>query len=149
MLYMLKVFDDKSRRKYGLISNFLYNMSAAREWDKKLFWAQILVMIPNVAASFLGTFLPSRLVTDLTAQLALSGIILEIAAIAAVMWLCSAASNMMLSYCEMQGDIISFHYAKIFAHKIMDVGAVLKLREIRGEQDQRIYFPPSFQHQIL
>lgn len=121
MLYMSKVFDDKSRRKYGLISNFLYNMSAAREWDKKLFWAQILVMIPNVAASFLGTLLPARLVTDLTAQLALSRIILEMAVIAAVMWLCSAASYMMLSYCEMQGDFISFHYAKIFAHKIMDV----------------------------
>ncbi|MDE5589727.1 MAG: ABC transporter ATP-binding protein/permease [Acetatifactor sp.] len=121
MLYMSKVFDDKSRRKYGLISNFLYNMSAAREWDKKLFWAQILVMIPNVAASFLGTLLPSRLVTDLTAQMELSGIILEMAAIAAVMWLCSAASYTMLSYCEMQGDFISFHYAKIFAHKIMDV----------------------------
>lgn len=33
MLYMSKVFDDKARRKYGLVSNFLYNMSAAGKWD--------------------------------------------------------------------------------------------------------------------
>ncbi len=99
MLYMSKVFDDKSRRKYGLISNFLYNMSAAKEWDQKLFWAQILVVVPNVAASFLSTLLPSRLVADLTAQMELSRLILELAIIAAVMWLCNAASEMMFSYC--------------------------------------------------
>lgn len=121
MLYMSKVFDDKSRRKYGLISNFLYHMSAAKAWDKKLFWAQLLVVIPNVAASFLATLLPSTLVADLTAQKALSGIILQLALMAAVMWLCNAASEMMFSYCEMEGDFISYHYAEIFAHKMMDV----------------------------
>lgn len=121
MLYMSKVFDDKSRRKYGLISNFLYNMSAAKEWDKKLFWAQILVVIPNVTASFLATFLPSRLVADLTAQMALSRLIMELALIVAVMWVCNAASEMMLAYCESEGSFIYLHYAKIFAHKIMDV----------------------------
>lgn len=121
MLYMSKVFDDKARRKYGLVSNFLYNMSAAKEWDKKLFWAQILVVIPNVTASFLATFLPSRLVADLTAQMELSRLILELAVIASVMWLCNSASEMMMSYCESEGSFIYFHYAKIFARKIMDV----------------------------
>lgn len=121
MLYMSKVFDDKSRRKYGLISNFLYNMSAARKWDKKLFWAQILVVIPNVTASFLATFLPSRLVADLTAQMALSQLVMELALIVAVMWVCNAASEMMLAYCESEGSFIYLHYAKIFAHKIMNV----------------------------
>ena len=121
MLYMSKVFDDKARRKYGLVSNFLYNMSAAREWDRKLFWAQILVVIPNVAASFLATLLPSRLVANLTARMEISRMILELALIAAVMWLCNAASQMMLSYCEMEGDFIYLHYSGKFAHKIMDV----------------------------
>lgn len=121
MLYMSKVFDDRSRRKYGLISNFLYHMSASKTWDKKLFWAQILMAVPNVTASFLATLLPAELVAALTAQTALTEIILELALLAAVMWLCNVASNMMLAYCEMQGDFISFHYAGLFAHKIMDV----------------------------
>lgn len=96
-------------------------MSAAKEWDKKLFWAQILVVIPNVTASFLATFLPSRLVADLTAQMALQHLIMELAVIAAVMWVCNAASEMMLSYCESEGSFIYLHYAKVFASKIMDV----------------------------
>lgn len=121
MLYMSKIFDDKSRRKYGLISNFLYNMSASREWDKKLFWAQILVVIPNVTASFLATLLPSRLVADLTAHMEISRLILELAVIAAVMWLCNAAAEMMLSYCESEGSFIYLHYSNIFTRKIMDV----------------------------
>lgn len=121
MLYMSKVFDDKARRKYGLVSNFLYHMSASKAWDKKLFWAQILMAVPNVTASFLATLLPSKLVADLTARMTLSGMILELAFLAALMCLCNVASNMMLAYCEMQGDFISFHYANVFAHKMMDV----------------------------
>ena len=121
MLYMSKVFADKARRKYGLVSNFLYHMSASKAWDKKLFWAQILMAVPNVTASFLATLLPSKLVADLTARMTLSGMILELAFLAALMCLCNVASNMMLAYCEMQGDFISFHYANVFAHKMMDV----------------------------
>lgn len=121
MLYMSKVFADKARRKYGLVSNFLYHMSASKAWDKKLFWAQILMAVPNVTASFLATLLPSKLVADLTARMTLSGMILELAFLAALMCLCNVASNMMLAYCEMQGDFISFHYANVFVHKMMDV----------------------------
>lgn len=121
MLYMSKVFDDKARRKYGLVSNFLYNMSAAGKWDRKLFWAQVLVVVPNVAASFLATLLPSRLVADLTVQMGIGRLVLEMGGIAAVMWLCNAASSAMLSYCEMEGDFIYLHYSRIFAHKMMDV----------------------------
>lgn len=121
MLYLSRVFDDKARRKYGLVSNFLYNMRAAGKWDKKLFWAQILVVFPNVAASFLATVLPSRMVADLTAQMEIGRMILELALIAAAMWLCNAVSGMMLSYCEIEGDFIYLHYSQTFAHKIMDV----------------------------
>lgn len=121
MLYMSRVFDDKSRRKYGLISNFIYNMKSAKEWDKKLFWFQILMVIPTVAASLLGTYLPSRLVADLSGQMAVSRLLLELALISLVMWVCNAASNVALEYCDLEGSSISTYYAKKFAHKIMDV----------------------------
>lgn len=121
MLYMEKVFNDKSRRKYGLISNYIYNMKAAKDWDKKLFWGQIAVVIPTVAASLLGTWLPSRLVFDLTSQISLSKLIGEITLISLAMWLCNAASNMITEYCNFEGDFINTYYAKKYAHKIMDV----------------------------
>jgi len=118
---MSRVFDDKARRKYGLISNFVYNMSAARKWDQKLFWAQILMIIPNVAASLLGTYLPSRLVADLSAQVGMQRLLLELALIALIMWVCNTAANVMVEYCEFEGSYINTYYAKKFAHKIMDV----------------------------
>ena len=121
MLYMSRVFDDKSRRKYGLVSNFIYNMKSTKEWDKKLFWAQILMIVPNVAASLLGTYLPSRLVSDLTMQIEIPALMLELVVICGVMWVCKTASEAMIEYCDFEGSFISNYYAKKFVHKIMDV----------------------------
>ncbi len=120
MLYMSRVFDDKSRRKYGLISNFIYNMKAAKEWDTKLFWFQILMVIPTVAASLLGTYLPSRLVADLSGQAGIPRLLLELALISLILWICNAAANVALEYCDLEGGSISTYYAKKYVHKIMD-----------------------------
>lgn len=121
MLYMSQVFDDKSRQKYGLISNFIYNMKSAKEWDNKLFWFQILMVVPTVAASLLGTYLPSRLVADLSGQMGIPRLLLELTLISLALWACNAASNVALEYCELQGGSISTYYAKKFVRKIMDV----------------------------
>lgn len=115
------VFEDRAKRKYGLISNYIYNMKAAREWDRKLFWAQILMVIPKVGASLLGTFLPSRLVADLNAQVGIQRLLLEMGLIALAMWICSMTFNIALEYCELMGDLISTYYAGKYAHKAMDV----------------------------
>ena len=121
MLYMSHIFEDKKRRKYGLASNFIYHMKSTKEWNTRLFWAQILMVVPNVAASLLGTYLPSRLVSDLTAQVGVPRLMLELAVICVIMWLGNAAFEVMLEYCELEGSFINTHYAKKFVHKIMDV----------------------------
>lgn len=121
MLYVAKVFDDKSRRKYGLVSNYIYNLKAAKEWDQKLFWGEIFLVFPTVAASLLGTWLPSRLVADLSGGMGIPGLVLEIALIAAVMWICNVAANVMTEYCEAEGNFINTYYAQKYAEKIMDV----------------------------
>ncbi len=121
MLYVAKVFDDKSRRKYGLVSNYIYNLKAAKEWDQKLFWGEIFLVFPTVAASLLGTWLPSRLVAGLSGGMGIPGLVLEIALIAAVMWICNVAANVMTEYCEAEGNFINTYYAQKYAEKIMDV----------------------------
>lgn len=121
MLYMSKVFDDKSRRKYGLVSNFIYNLKAVEEWDNKLFWAQILVVVPYVADSLLGSYLPARLVSDLTGQVPLSQMLLTLALIALVMWLCNAAANVMIEFCYFASGFLDNYYAQKFVNKITDV----------------------------
>lgn len=121
MLYMSHVFDDKSRRKYGLLSNIIYNLKVAKEWDGKLFWAQLLMVAPQVAAALLGAYLPSRLVADLTAHAELSRILVELGGIAVIMWIGNAMYNMMLEYCDQAGSYIDNYYAQKYAQKIMDV----------------------------
>lgn len=135
MLYLSKVFDDKSRRKYGLVSNYIYNMKAIKEWDKKLFWGQIVVVVPSVAASLLGSWLPSRLVADLTGHIEIPQLILEIAVISIIMWICNAASNMLMEYCGFEGNFIDTYYARKYAHKIMDVD----YDYLEDEEYQKIY----------
>ncbi len=121
MLYMGKVFDDKSRRKYGLVSNYIYNMKAAKEWDRKLFWGEILLVVPTVAASLLGIWLPSKLVADLSGGMEIPQLVLELALIAAAMWVCNSAANMMTEYCDMEGQFINTFYTQKYTKKIMDV----------------------------
>lgn len=121
MLYMSKVFDDKSRRKYGLISNFIYNLKAAREWNPRLFRAQILSIIPGSLGSLLGTYLPSRLVKDLGSHIEVPRLVLHMALITIMMWICNSIFNVLIEYCDNLGSFIKVHYAKKFVHKIMDV----------------------------
>lgn len=121
MLYMSRVFDDKSRRKYGLISNFIYNMKSTKEWDKKLFWAQIFAVVPSAFGSLLGTYLPSRLVEDLTMQIEIPRLMFHITLIAILMWLCNTAFNILIEYCDTAGRFLQYHYARKFVRKITDV----------------------------
>ena len=121
MLNLWSVYGDKTKRKYGLVSNFIYNMKAAREWDKKLFYSQICLVVTNVAASFMGTLLPARLVAGLEAHQTIGQIIQELVIIAFAMWVCNTAANGMDQYCRYQGDQLSLYYMKKFFHKIMYV----------------------------
>lgn len=121
MLYLSGVYADRNRRKYGLASNFIYNMKAAKEWDKKLFYSQVLFFVPNVAASFLGTLLPARLVLGLETHAPVGRILLEMAMIAFVMWICNTVSGGMDKYCRFQGRQLSLYYMKKYFQKIMDV----------------------------
>lgn len=79
------------------------------------------MIVPNVAASLLGTYLPSRLVSDLTMQIEIPALMLELVVICGVMWVCKTASEAMIEYCDFEGSFISNYYAKKFVHKIMDV----------------------------
>lgn len=65
MVEFENVFGDRKKRKYGLIGNIAYTMRASYEFDKTLFYSQILPVIPIVAASYLGTLIPSEVVRSL------------------------------------------------------------------------------------
>lgn len=54
---------DKGRHsRYSVFGNVLYNMKSAKEWDRKLFYYQLLLVFPDVGAAYLGVLLPAGLV---------------------------------------------------------------------------------------
>ena len=65
---MYHITADKQKRKYGYISNLIYYMKSMKEWDKWMFCFSLLIVIPAVAASYLGTLLPASLVAGLEKQ---------------------------------------------------------------------------------
>ena len=40
-----------SRKGFSLAGNVIYNMRSARNWDRRLFWYQLLLVFPDVGAA--------------------------------------------------------------------------------------------------
>lgn len=115
------VFGTQGKQKYGLRSSIAYNMRAAGEWDKKLLYYQGLMIIPNVAAAFLGTLLPAEVVRGLEEGWSLERLAGWTCLLAVIMWLCHAAGQGMETYLMSAGETLGWYYAKKCIHKMMDM----------------------------
>lgn len=118
---MYHISAERQRRKYGLVSNYLYYMKCMKEWDKRLFFSQVFVTLPTVAAALLGTILPSALVNGLETRLDAGTLLLQVACIALAMWLCNLAAVSMSKYSYEQYEFLPLYYAEKYVRKIMDV----------------------------
>ena len=69
---------EYGERKYGLISNVIYNMRSSKIWDRKLFYFQLLMIFPDVASAYLGVLLPAQLVRGLKEKWDMAALLLTI-----------------------------------------------------------------------
>lgn len=118
---MYHISAERQRRKYGLVSNYLYYMKCMKEWDKSLFFSQVFVTLPTIAAALLGTLLPSALVNGLESHLGVRALLLQVALIALMMWLCNLAAVSMSQYSYEQYNFLPLYYTRKYVRKIMDV----------------------------
>jgi len=118
---MYHISADRQKRKYGYFSNFYYYLKNMKEWDKWMFYCSVLVFIPSVAASYLGTLLPPSLVAGLEKQGSLLDAMLPLLVITACMLLCNVVRSMMESYYQVQEDFILYHFEKKYIKKVMDI----------------------------
>ncbi len=51
--------------QYSLIRNIVFHLKSAKQWNKWVCYFQFLDVIPNMAATFLGIWLPSLIVSEL------------------------------------------------------------------------------------
>lgn len=115
------VFGLEKKQKYGMITTIWFNLKETKKWDKKLFYYQWLCILPNVAATFFGTLLPSELVRGLEEGWDIKWIVCYIFLLTVIMWICHIADTTMRCYLRFEGATLSLYYSKKCFHKIMDL----------------------------
>ncbi len=128
---MYHIIADKKKHKYSknyqdkryhsYFGNLMYFMKNMREWDKRMFYCSILLVFPAVAASYLGTLLPSSLVAGLEKHETILTVMLPLLVITLSMLVCNMLKSAMESYHQAQEDYINLHYMKKYVTKVMDI----------------------------
>lgn len=104
---------DKGRHsRYSVFGNVLYNMKSAKEWDRKLFYYQLLLVFPDVGAAYLGVLLPAGLVGALEQNWALSKLIVSIFLLALGIWGMGILREWMQEYLYRNSLTFHLHYEK-------------------------------------
>lgn len=132
----MKTKAGQSKINYSLVSNVIYNMRSSKVWDPKLFYYQLLMIFPDVAAACMGVLLPAWLVKGLEDKWDLEKLLLTIFLLAFGIWLFEMLREGMQEY--LYRNSLSFHlyYEKCCFTKIMDMDYEMledpKTRELTG-----------------
>ena len=82
-------------------------MRSARNWDRRLFWYQLLLVFPDVGAAFLGVLLPAQLVRALEQKWEISALVICLLLFALGIWAMEMLREWMQEY--MYRNSLSFH----------------------------------------
>lgn len=114
-----RVFGVQKNQKYGMFSNACYHLRAEWEADRGLVFCQLGMVLPTVAGTFLGTLVPSEAVRGLEEGWPVGRLVLWLAALAGILWICHVAGQAMNYAVELKGNVSFFYYKKKVARKIM------------------------------
>lgn len=120
MYFGARVFG-KGKSKYSFGGNLLYFLKEIKRWDKTFFYILILGFIPPVAAGFVETLLPAKVVADLEAELPLARVLLNLGSLSLVAWICNTFSGMLEAHTETMVESLGRYFQRKYIHKMMDV----------------------------
>lgn len=115
------IAGDRGKGKQGLVRNYIYYMGCMKEWDKKLFFATILVALPLVASTLLQTLLPSVLVQGLEEKIPIGRLLAQMGALSGLLWLLGTLAGVMQEYGYTGQSYFSLYFMKKYVGKIMQV----------------------------
>lgn len=110
----------KSKR-YSLGRNVLFHLNSARQWNKWVCYFQFLDVVPNVAATFLGIWLPSLIVSMLQGGAPLKALLAAILLVSSGMLVSNVADVGMRQYLHRNGLSLTLYYDKLAFEKTMKV----------------------------
>ena len=109
----------KTKESYSWFSNILFNMKSCRKWDTKLFYYQLLPVVPGVLATYLGLLIPSELLRGLENRWAYEQLILYIFALSFGMLICNMLEKGMSEYIYRNSPTLTMYYETCCYEKIM------------------------------
>lgn len=134
MIELEAVFGNREKRQYGLLSNIAYNLRQCYEFDKRMFYFQVLPIVPAVAAAYLGTLIPSEVVRALQEQWDMRRMVQYICVLSLIMLLCNMLVSGMNVYVNKCSYLLSIHFAKKCFHKTMHLDYDL----LEKEEEQKL-----------
>lgn len=108
-------------KKYTLGRNVLFHLNSARQWNKWVCYFQFLDVIPNVAATFLGIWLPSLIVSMLQRGTSLKALLATIILVSSGMLVSNVADIGMRQYLHRNGLSLTLYYDKLAFEKTMRI----------------------------
>ncbi len=106
-------------KNYGWFHNVFYNMKSTRAWDKKLFYAQILSIVPSIAGTYFGVLLPAEMVRGLENHWNIGPLLFYIFLLALGVGIAQILDETARGYIWGSGDKMPLYYEKLCYHKIM------------------------------
>lgn len=108
-------------KKYSLGGNILFHLNSARQWNQWVCYFQFLDVIPNMAATFLGIWLPTLIVSELQSGVTLTVLMASIITVSVGLLLSNVADTAMTQYLYRNGLSLTLYYDKLAFEKTMKI----------------------------
>lgn len=118
--------------QYSLIRNIIFHLKSAKQWNKWVCYFQFLDVIPNMAATFLGIWLPSLIVSELQGGVSLKVLMASIIIISLGMLIGNVIDAGMSHYLYRHGLSLTLYYDKLAFEKTMKIDYdLLESKDVR------------------
>lgn len=119
-------------KRYSLISNIIFHLKSAKQWNKWVCYFQFLQVIPNMSATFLGIWLPSLIVSQLQDKVPLEVLLASIIIISLGMLVSNVIDAGMAQYLYRNGLSLTLYYDKLAFEKTMRIDYdLLESKDVR------------------
>ncbi len=108
-------------KEYSLLSNMKFHLLSAKAWDKKLFYFQILAVIPSVCSGYLGALIPSEIVRILEEKQNWETIVFKILLLVLCLFTCDILYQTMNQYLYRNGMSLTLYYEGKCFEKMMKI----------------------------
>lgn len=108
-------------KKYSFASNLAFHYKNLLKWEPRLFWASVLVIIPSLITTFLGSILPTAVVQGVEEQWNIKIYITFLLILILGRWIFSMLEGGLKEYCENYDFVYRMHYMELYADKKMSL----------------------------